>query len=286
MRKQKEIHIDYISQERDKGKSFSAIAADLGVDRRTISRRYKALQPMAAFDYSQFKPLLRTGDCMITMDWHIPLHDQSMIDKLLEIASCNNIRTLIVNGDFFHFDSFSSFLPRQKEATIAIEKPAANRIANSLLAVFDDIVFTAGNHDFRFSKYLGFAFSYEDSIKMILDQTPLDNFHISSLDYMIYRSKDKIFRVCHPKDYSSIPLTVARKLQPKYGCSIITGHSHHCALGVALDGRNLIMDGGGFFDKGATEYIQKTTTHHEWVQGFIMFRNGVPTLYSPAFGNI
>lgn len=306
-------------------KTFSEISDKLGFSERTARRRYEAgllgqhLEnlvddeikefpevnkikiedigihvPVNKEHIERFKPLTRHGDAMVICDLHIPLHDPKFINVMINCAQANGIKQLIIGGDYFHMDQFGSYLPYQPEANLEIEREDGNIIMKTLLKTFDEVDFIWGNHDFRLTKKLGYTKSFEDCMKWMLSELTEDELakiRFSDLDYMHYYSivDNKgpygLYKICHPRNFSSVPLTVARRLADKFGCSIITAHSHHFAMGVAYNGKDIVIEGGGFYDKHRTEYIQRTTKSHEWVQGFTFFKDGIPTLVSPAFGN-
>lgn len=308
----------------EKDLTFPEIAKAMGFSESTAKRRYRAsilLQTAVATtngtdiafptaeelklpeigDYltedkqpiERFRPLQRFGDAVVIFDLHIPLHDPRLLNRMINAARVHDIRSLIIGGDFFHMDTFGSFLPYQPEASLGVERVDGNVVMKTLLRHFDEIDVIWGNHDFRLVKKLGFQKSFEDCMRWMLSGLSEDEhkkIRVSDLDYMYYYPGGEIgqshaYRICHPRDFSSVPLNVGRKLATKYNCSIMCGHSHHFAMGTAINGYDIVIEGGGFFDKNRTEYIQKTTTHHEWVQGFTFFKKGVPTLVGPAFGN-
>lgn len=302
--------------------TFDEIGDRLGFSRKTASRRYQAgvlnsavqglvlddslddfpkvpeiilkltnFIPEDKFLIERFKPLVAVGDAIVTCDYHIPLHDPGLINVMIRAAKKHKVKNLIIAGDFFNMEDFSSYPPPQPEAAIDIERYDGNLVMKTLLKTFDQIYFIWGNHDFRLTRKLGFKKSFEECMTWMLSELTEEEWtrlHVSELDHMTYypTGEDGLqFRICHPKNYSDVPLAVGKKLAVKYGCSIITAHSHHCAIGAAPNGVDLLIEGGGFFDKERTEYIQRTTDNHEWVQGFTVFRDGLPTLYSPVIGN-
>jgi hypothetical protein len=295
-----------VAELRDKKKMpWKKIAERIGKSERTAQRWYKEAAELpketkaqgkirlleednGVVDVSRFAPMTASGDMIVTCDWHIPVHDPALVNAVIRKAHEEDIKTLIIGGDYFNMDSFSSYAPHQKDAGIEIEREQGLLIMDALLDTFDDIYIFWGNHDYRFARQLNYKISFIYAIKwMLADLGPkkLDRLHVSDVDYMILE-QEKTYRMSHQTNFSSVPLTVARKLATKYNQSIITAHSHHFAIGVALDGQNLCLEGGGLYDKAKTEYIQKTTTHHEWVPGFTMFKGGLPTLFSPVFGNL
>lgn len=318
---------------RENNHSFNDIAKEMGFSERTARRRYEAALLKDAIDIAvdmtaiptiepleitvdsdyipenkkpieRFKPIVRTGDAIVTCDWHIPLHKPELINHMINYIKKHNIPGIIVGGDFLNMDSFSSFAQKQDEADLETERKDAITIVKTLLRSVEWIDFIWGNHEFRLSKRTGFSKSFTDTMKYMLaglTEDELKKIRFSDLDHMYYypegitylnqRNKEggipkgRKFRICHPENFSSQPLVVARKLAQKYDCSIVCAHSHHLAMGFANNGRDIVIDGGGFYDKDRTEYVQRTNTHHEWTPGFFMFKDGVPHMVSPLLNN-
>ena len=66
--------------------------------------------------------------------------------------------------------------------------------------------------------------------------------------------------------------------------NVITAHSHHCAIGYATDGERVVAEAGGLFDRTQTAYLQRTTTHPNWAQGFCLLKRDEPIIIdSPGF---
>lgn len=290
----KYTEIKYLRDIEDR--TWTYIGNAVSLDRRTVKKWYEAgsntavrlISEQPIVDTAQFQPMVADGDMLVTCDWHIPLHDPIMVNNVINKAHEENIKTLVIGGDYWDMTSYSHFAPHQREAPFEVERSTGLEIMDALTDTFDEILVFWGNHDWRFMRINEFKFSFKYGMEMLfqpLGKKKLAKLTFSNLDHM-YLEQFKEFRFNHQTNFSKIPLTVPRTLAQKYHCSIITAHSHHCAMGVALDGENIIIEGGGLFDKKVTEYIQKTTTHHDWVQGYTMFKNGIPTLFSPLFGNI
>lgn len=311
--------LEVVRLREDENKTFLEIAEELEISDRTVRRRYEAgilhrsadglvdteLETFPGEDeiivkvssdflneeiaaIERFKPLVREGNAMLTCDFHIPLHDPSLINVLIRAAKKNRIKSLIIAGDFFNMDEFSSYPPVQPEAKFKIERKQGNLVLKTLLRWFDDIDIIWGNHDFRLARSMGYKYSFTECMKWCLSgltEKEMAKLRFSDLDYMhYYPTPDRKIHICHPSNYSDVPLAVGLKLAKKYSCGVYTAHSHHCAIGVAPNGSDLIIEGGGFFDKTRTEYIQRTTYNHEWIQGFFFFKDGIPHMVSPVTG--
>lgn len=204
---------------------------------------------------------------MITADWHIPLYDRHWINYMLDVASKNKIRRLILAGDLFNFDSLSQYDPKQVSAGLQLELSEGKKICTMLDQVFDQIVFIWGNHDARFTKSLGHKIGFADSMKAILPN--VGNFSFSNLDHCLIDMPTGFnWYVCHPKSYNSVPLTSAIKLANKYNANVVTAHSHHLAAGYGTDGVKKVVESGGLFNRDSTAYLQSSTTFPTWTNGF------------------
>jgi len=92
--------------------------------------------------------------------------------------------------------------------------------------------------------------------------------------------------VCHPANYSRIPLSTARVLAAKYNANIITAHSHHCAVGYATDGERVVAEIGGLFDRHKTAYLQRSTTFPTWQTGYAFLEGGKLIVDSPGWETV
>ena len=95
--------------------------------------------------------------------------------------------------------------------------------------------------------------------------------------YSVY---DKLFigdewMVVHPRSYSQISTSVARRLAEKYHKNIINAHGHFVGMAYDRSGKFLAIDLGGMFETKKVDYINlRTTTHPNWKNGFGALYNG------------
>lgn len=194
---------------------------------------------------------------------------------------------MIIGGDFFNFDALSQYDPKQTDAGLEREYAEGLAVMRVVLETFDRVIYIWGNHDSRMHKALGFKMRFAEAMKMVfgaLGEEAMAKIEFSNLDHCIIRSGDEEFYVCHPANYSSVPLNAARKIANKMNMNVITAHSHHCAVGFAEDGKKIIMEAGGLFEKSKTAYLQRSTTFPTWTQGFVVIQDGRPQLHSPRWG--
>lgn len=223
----------------------------------------------------------------ITADWHIPLYDPEYVNKFINDARLRGIEKLILAGDFFNFDALSAYDPKQQGAGLPGELVEAEMVMRALLETFSDIWFLWGNHDARLHKALGFTIQFKDAMKMVfgeLGQEALSRVRFTNLDHIwIGEDGEERWYVCHPGSYTRTPLSTARTLATKYNANVITAHSHHCACGYSIDGKRVVAEIGGLFDRHKTGYLQRSTTFPNWVQGYGFLEDGHFTLQSPGW---
>lgn len=136
---------------------------------------------------------------------------------------------------------------------------------------FETVVLIYGNHDARFLKLLGYKVTYAEAQRMLFNELNDDErsrLKISGRDFALVEAGEQTFRVCHPKDYSSVPCANARKLAAKYQQHVICGHSHHTGIVPSTCGNFIAAELGGFYLYDATDYVQRTTSHAKWTKGY------------------
>lgn len=225
---------------------------------------------------------LPAQDVAITADWHIPLYDPAYANKFIKEARARGHKTLVVAGDFFNFDALSAYDPKQDSANLEFELQEATSVMKALLETFDTIYYLWGNHDARLHRALGFSIKFREAMKMVfgnLGDEALAKIKFTNLDHMIVGD----WYVCHPANYTRIPLSTARTLAAKYTLNVITAHSHHCAVGYATDGIRVVAEIGGLFDRHKTGYLQRSTTFPTWAQGYAFLEDGKLIVRSPGW---
>jgi predicted phosphodiesterase len=193
----------------------------------------------------------------------------TFIDHARDIGATN---WLVVAGDWFNVDSLSSFDFKQDDANLVREIYGSSQTMTRLLETFDKVILSWGNHDARVHKSLGYKVPFTTAMRFMfndLDPVLFDGrIQLSNLDNVIIDGPRGPLMVAHPKAYSSVPLTQARRLASKHLMSVITGHSHHTAIGHDVSGEYVAGELGGFFDKDKVAYLQRTTAFPNWQNGY------------------
>lgn len=266
------------------------------------------LEDRFLFDLDQ--PLtIKNEDLMITADWHIPLYNPGLVNQMIEDAREKGIKKLVIGGDFWNMDQLSQYFPKQKDARFDREWKEGIAVAKTLAETFDEIFYVWGNHDIRFGKNLGFALEFVDTMRMIFGiagEEVLSKFRFTNLDHlwMLYGepvlSEDQAesmgmteverylphqrWYVCHPQNYTRVPLNTARTLTTKTNSNVITAHCHHAAVGYGINGKLVAAEAGGLFDPQVTAYLQRSTTFPTWTPGYGFIKDERFVLKTPHFG--
>lgn len=273
----------------DEGLNNHQIGEKLGVSEASVRRGlrkagYKRRLSPLPFESDDFldSPLRHHGPVAVTADWHIPLVDYAYASHFLQHADDLGMKTLVIGGDFFNHDALSSFDYKQASADLKTELREANHIMASLVQQFDKIYFLWGNHDARLHKALQYQVSFSQAMRMCfgeLGEEALSKIHFTNLDHMWVN--DSVY-ICHPKNYSQVPLTTARKLAAKFQAHVITAHSHHAAMGYDVSGKFMCVEAGGLFDADKTAYLQRTTAFPKWRQGYsFVEKDGRISMHTP-----
>jgi hypothetical protein len=114
------------------------------------------------------------------------------------------------------------------------------------------------------------------------------NLGVDALEKITFTNLDHLWigtdwYICHPGNYTRVPLSTARTLATKYNANVITAHSHHAAVGYAIDGEKVVAEIGGLFDRHRTGYLQRSTTFPTWAQGYGFLDNGFLNVRSPGW---
>lgn len=290
----------------DTGKPYTnyEIASTLGVDEASVRRGLRAagyksyLVPSGVVNRIQReleRPItLNTAELgagAITADWHHPLCDYALVNVFIEQArELRATNFLVVAGDWFNVDALSSFDYKQESASLANEFLGSTAAMEAVLKTFKRVYFSWGNHDARMHKALGYKVNFTKAMRMMfedLDTALLERIQFSNLDHLLIDTPVRgRYLVAHPKTYSQTPLSTAIRLAGKHLSHVLTGHSHHTALGYDRSGRFVCGELGGFFSAEHVEYLQRTTNFPNWTQGYgFLSKDGHLSMESEGWSN-
>jgi hypothetical protein len=209
---------------------------------------------------------------LITCDYHSPYHSELWINRGLAMADKFKIKKHIIIGDLFDFNALKYFTvddggpKRDLDEEIAQTDPVIRA-----LDYFDENILLCGNHERRVGMKT-------DSIIQARHLFGLygEGVWNRKFKYSVY---DKLFigndwMVVHPRSYSQISTSVARRMAEKYHRNILNAHGHFVGMAYDRSGKFLAIDLGGMFDTKKIDYINlQTTTHPNWKNGFGILYN-------------
>ena len=212
-------------------------------------------------------------DAIVIADVELPDHDADLMRLVVAMAIRHDIKTLIIGGDFWAFDSITPW-PKvyQKDAGCLRDHLHIGEVVlQKAWEWFTDVYAVMGNHDRRFNKKLeGQLGPYEI---MSAAYRPI----VKPYAHLYLETSRGRIMVVHPKNYHKAQLSVPSQLiaSEERRCHICSTHTHHCCQGFDLSGQWQLAEIGCLRDPSRTQYKQENkTTHAQWVQGFAMIRNG------------
>ena len=269
------------------GKSFAQLAEMLGVTRGIVAgriRRYKESldENGVAPNSDLFKvhigtPLQLTGDWMIVGDVHVPCTDYDFASLVTLIAHKHRIKNLLVAGDLYSLDAFSSYPKRVDHATWHQEKNAALQLMAEWTRAFDRVVLLMGNHERRLEKLAEGAYDDTDIFAHLLGSGKVET---SDFGWCTIKTPTGMWRATHQRNYSKIQLRVASEMASKYQSHIIAHHEHHFAMGWDRFKNYVVVNNGGLFDCNKFAYVNMDdSTSAGMAKGFTMLKDGYPHLF-------
>lgn len=224
------------------------------------------------FDVDIGEPLELEGDFMIVGDIHVPTTDYLFSQNILPIAKKLNIKRLIIAGDLFNMDLFSSYDKVIKDPSWSQELAGAKVLLSEWRGWFDEIYFIMGNHERRFEKWSNGVMT-DRELMSLLDGKDIVS---SNFGWCTVKTPAGEYRVTHPKNYSVNQLNVADALAHKTQQHIISAHEHHLAKGWDRYGNFVVTNIGGLFDFKKMAYVVLDDSKCAGMKkGFAALVNGV-----------
>jgi hypothetical protein len=291
--------LDYVAEQKAQDKSLSVIAEQLGLGYKALENRiylarkarrargYRASTPHeykdAPFQFDYGAPWELTGDWCVVGDVHVPLTDYDFAQHVSLVASryLKRPRKLLVAGDFWNFDTYSTYPQFVSPPTWQQEREAGRQMMREWRDTFDEIRLFMGNHDRRIQKWMAGNFDDEDMETLLKS----DGVRVSNFGSATIKSPHGYdWRVTHPKNYSINQLVVAEQLALKYHANIISFHEHHAAIGMDRYKKYILVNGGCLVDPAKLAYANLDDSKGAgMMQAFVILRDGYPYLFADAW---
>ena len=242
--------------------------------------------PLVVANLPKYDQAMRlAGDFMIVSDVHAPATDWALASRVAQVARrwLKPPRRLLVIGDLMNFEIFSRYEALLPMPSLTVELEAARYAIQLWQQTFSEIYLTLGNHDYRWVKSLLGAYEEDTIIDLLyaLLHNP-SGLKVSIYPYLMVDTPTGLWHLSHIKNYSQVPLSVARKKANRHkDRHVLLAHQHH--IGMALDesGCYMLSDLPMLGDPERLAYVGLGDSNAPMMkQGFGMLRNGTLTLFS------
>ena len=217
------------------------------------------------------------GDFMIVGDAHVPYTDWDLAALVSAVARkhLKKPRRMILAGDFFSMDYFSTYAQIVISPTWKRERDAARALLELWFKTFDEIYGLMGNHERRLQRFTAGAFDETDIAALVFSNP--DKLKWSDYGWCVVNS---IWRITHPKNYSRLNLRVAEDLAMKYRQNIISHHEHHAGMGFDRYGNHVIVNNGCLLEQSKLSYASlDDNTSPAMIKAFCMLKGNHPYLF-------
>lgn len=250
------------------GISYSALRAKL-------YRAKKKIDGDDPFRVDLGEPWELEGDWMVIGDVHVPVTDYDLAMMVAAVAERQHIPNLLIAGDWFNMDAFSTYDPVISEPTWEQEKAASKELLDRYSKVFQEIRYLPGNHDRRISKK-------NSGVLQPIDILNNQNVMYSIRSWCWYtHPRTGKWRITHPDKYRKSALSLAGSIAQRNQCNVISFHEHHAGIGMDESGNWIVINGGGLFDTKKMSYVElEDTGSAAMSRGFVMLKNGYPYLFT------
>jgi len=230
-------------------------------------------------------------DAIIIGDVEVPDHSPTVLYLALLDGIANNIRTLIVNGDFIATDqtALNTWKTRwkdDKEATYEQSRDLVVHILDEMAKWFTKIIIIEGNHDYRIAKATG----GEVHLGMFIPRD-LTQVRYSRYPYLyLQTSRRGLVKCVHPESFSSTPVALAqsfydaergpyfdplRPFESIQKCHFVVSHTHIDQSGYSKDGVFEMHAIGTCREPARTQYKSTAQNkHHQWSPSFLRMKGG------------
>lgn len=218
------------------------------------------------------------GDALLLFDIHSPCHDARWINRCVDLALRWGVAKVGIGGDLVDFTAFSIF-EKSNAYDVQEEIKATEQIIAALESAFDEVVYSAGNHEQRLSRRTDWMLPVESAVRLFIRDGKTT---FTRSYWFTLVSGGETFYVEHPRNASINQTVVPAKLAAKYHKHVIAGHGHLWGQGRDVSGQFWAIDSGICADPERIEYYQmQHTTRPAMQQGAVIVRNGIPILLSP-----
>ena len=227
-------------------------------------------------------------------DLHTPHHHEKTVARLVQIATSQDVRTLVIGGDFFDFASASTKHPKTVPmASVQQTLTSGGKLLGFLARYFERIYLVLGNHDQRLAKLVNEAdFTFRSVVSAAMGEAPDAPWQdckvvVSDYPHMLVGPEDTGYVVGHPAKYSDAASSKHLGLVAmKHQRHVLGAHTHLLNRALSPCGKFHVIDPGHCCDVaeiGYHAYSEGFSTFKTWTNGFVYIENGQPFVLSDGW---
>jgi hypothetical protein len=228
------------------------------------------------------KPLTLDFDTfMYASDFHAPLHNRRMTERLIRVGRQRAVKNLVIGGDLFDFDSLSTHPKTLQTAGLSDTLETAALLLLELAKDFS-IWMLPGNHDERVAKRLNEPTEYARVVWGALKgRQPKHPITITTFPWLYIGPEETGWTVGHPTYFSTVPARMGADVAMLEHRNVIGAHNHVVGLMQSRCGRYFAIDPGHMTEPELTPYYMKNkglSKYPRWKAGFVLVRRNIPTM--------
>ena len=219
---------------------------------------------------------IQTDAIMCAGDAHVPFQDHELVQWLCDVGKETGVKQLVLGGDTWDCDNYSRFIRMHNlDLTFQDEIEYVRDFLLQLQGTFKEIYVCRGNHEKRWIALN----AGKMNIHNLFALTGVEGLRITGDDHIHVYMGDQDWRLCHPRSYRQIPLSLARDLAAKHRCNVICYHQHIFSQGWDRSGSYHLADGGGLFDEHSLDYQRDTYAGPAIKSGFYLLTDNKMIAY-------
>ena len=225
----------------------------------------------------------------IVGDLHVPATDWSLLAEVCATARQFGIERLIIAGDLYNMDAFSSHAAVSPATPFEMECDAAEYAVDLALQTFKEVHIFMGNHDEWFLRRVEGKLAAGRVAQTFLGWLRGDRggrVRWSTLSYCYVKSAAGPWLICHPNQYRAARGSTVAEIALLEHCHVVGHHEHHLAKTVDKSGRYVAVANGMLADARKMGYVTRYKgTRPRMVQGYTLIdEGGVAHVYGGPVG--
>lgn len=216
---------------------------------------------------------------LVVGDLHISHYDKAFLRTALQTAEQYDCRGIIIPGDFFNMEEYSTHPKDEPILPFKQELEMAGKVLRVLgnLPWVEYIAFTQGNHDARIFKKLNTYFGLESLIHAAIGEEKVKaKIYATDRDYLYHGDS---WGFGHLSGYNKIGGLLALEQARKHGRHFAVGHDHR--QGIVSDQNFIGISIGSCLVEDSQFYKERRLHRFDpFTNGFLIVAENRPYLYN------